>query len=361
MTILVVDDHEQNRYQLQVLLGGDGYQVVTAADGAEALAQARQNPPDLIVSDILMPVMDGFSLCREWKKDEQLMAIPFVFYTATYTDERDRELALSLGAARFIVKPEEPDTFIQLVREAIEHAQRSPAAPAGLPIPAPAMDETGHLKQYSEVLIRKLEAKMEQLEQANRALDHDIDARKRTEAALRESEERYRSLVEMAPDAIAIHGDGRLLYINRRGAVALGAKDPEELVGLPLERLVHPQHWPATRERIRRMLAGTPDVYPVEDVYLRLDGTALPVETAAAPVTFQGRKAIQVIARDITERKQAEARLAEQLDELRRWHDATLGREARVLDLKKEVNELLAQAGQPPRYPSAVEGSVSDQ
>ena len=124
MTILVVDDNEQNLYQLQVLLGGNGYQVVTAANGAEALAKARQNPPDLIVSDILMPVMDGFALCREWKKDERLQAIPFVFYTATYTDERDREFALSLGAERFLVKPEEPEVFMRTIREV------HPASPA---------------------------------------------------------------------------------------------------------------------------------------------------------------------------------------------------------------------------------------
>ena len=90
MIILVVDDNEQDLDLLQVLLGGDGYQVVTAVNGAEALAKARLNPPDLIVSDILMPVMDGFALCRECKKDERLRQIPFVFYTATYTDERDR-------------------------------------------------------------------------------------------------------------------------------------------------------------------------------------------------------------------------------------------------------------------------------
>ncbi len=62
---------------------------------------------------------------------------------------------------------------------------------------------------------------------------------------------------------------------------------------------------------------------------------------------------------DIAERKEAEARVSDQLDELRRWHQATLGREGRLLDLKKEINDVLAQAGQPPRYPSAVEESIS--
>src|SRR5262245_42100037 len=105
--ILIVDDQERDLYLLKTLLGAHGYQVVEAVNGAEALRFATANPPDVIISDILMPVMDGFSLCREWKKDEELRDIPFVFYTATYTDPKDEEFALSLGAARFIVKPVE--------------------------------------------------------------------------------------------------------------------------------------------------------------------------------------------------------------------------------------------------------------
>src|SRR5258705_5776917 len=109
--IIIVDDQEQSLYLLKTLLGGHGYRVMEATNGAAALELARANPPDLIISDILMPVMDGFSLCQAWKNNEQLKNIPFVFYTATYTDPKDEELALSLGAARFIVKPTETDEF----------------------------------------------------------------------------------------------------------------------------------------------------------------------------------------------------------------------------------------------------------
>ena len=192
MTILIVDDNEPNLYQLQVLLSGNGYQVVSAANGAEALTKARQNPPDLVVSDILMPVMDGFALCREWKKDERLRQIPFVFYTATYTDEHDREFALSLGAERFLVKPVETKAFMRTILEVIQQVQRPPAAPTRVPIEAPQQEEVGYLKQYNEVLIRKLEAKMEQLEQVNRELERDITERKKAEAELKKSEQELR-------------------------------------------------------------------------------------------------------------------------------------------------------------------------
>ncbi len=166
MNILVVDDNETNLYQLQILLGGNGYQVITAANGAEALEKARQNPPDLIITDILMPVMDGFALCREWMKDERLKGIPFVFYTATYTDVRDREFALSLGAAQFITKPQDPEDFIRTIRKIIADHKGGSLRPARTPV----AEEGVYLTQYNETLIRKLEAKMVQLEQAYREL-----------------------------------------------------------------------------------------------------------------------------------------------------------------------------------------------
>lgn len=181
--VLIVDDKEENRYLLRTLLQGNGYEVVAANNGAEALESARKNTPDLIISDILMPVMDGFTLCRACKTDERLKGVPFVFYTATYTDERDRMFALSLGAEGFLVKPLEPEAFMRTIREVLEQVQRAPA-PSSAP-ETPRQEEAGYLKQYNEVLIRKLEAKMEELAKANSEMEQDIAERKKAETELR--------------------------------------------------------------------------------------------------------------------------------------------------------------------------------
>ncbi|MFZ5918268.1 MAG: PAS domain S-box protein [Chloroflexota bacterium] len=163
MRVLIVDDYEQNLYLLRVLLEGNGYRVETAVNGAEALEAARRDPPAIVIADILMPVMDGFTLCREWQKDERLRGIPFVFYTATYTDSKDEEFALSLGAERFIVKPQEPEVFVGILRQVLQEAE------AGcLRAPGKVLEEEAiYFKTYNERLVKKLEDKMLELERAH--------------------------------------------------------------------------------------------------------------------------------------------------------------------------------------------------
>ena len=164
--ILIADDIEENRYMLQVLLRGHNYEVISTTNGAEALEIARSDPPDMILTDILMPVMDGFTLCRHWKEDEQLKNIPFVYYTATYTEPEDEKLALSLGADRFLIKPIEPGTLVQILKEVFEeYSAKKPAA-----APKLAMEEAAYYQEYNEALFRKLEHKMAQLEGANQYL-----------------------------------------------------------------------------------------------------------------------------------------------------------------------------------------------
>ncbi len=96
--ILIVDDTPENVYLLDIILREEGFDTVGAANGKEALEKARASLPDLIISDIFMPVMDGFTLLRECKLDESLKNIPFVFYTATYTDAKDQQFAWIRGS-----------------------------------------------------------------------------------------------------------------------------------------------------------------------------------------------------------------------------------------------------------------------
>ena len=313
MNILIVDDNELNRYPLQVLLEFNGYTVVTAANGAEALEKARQSPPDLIITDILMPVMDGFSLCREWKRDERLRDIPLVFYTATYTDEKDRELALNLGAARFIVKPEGPETILRTIKAAIaDQKHGTPAAPR-----KPIQDEAVFLKEHSEALIRKLEDKMEQLEQARRELERDLTARKQAEAALRESEQHYRTLVEAAPDVIyVIAADGTLTSLSP-AFEKISGWPRADWIGKPFLPLVHPGDQALAMETFQQVLRGeTPPVYQLR--ILSKTGDYLIGEFTSTPYIEQGRIVGELgIARDITGRKRAEQALKESESRLR--------------------------------------------
>ena len=96
------------------------------------------------------------------------------------------------------------------------------------------------------------------------------------------------------------------MFANAAGARIIGANAPEEVTGKPITEIVHPENWNSARERIQRMMAGERGLYPVEDRYLRLDGSEVPVQVMAVPLTYQGRPAVQVIIQDITDRKRAE-------------------------------------------------------
>lgn len=177
--VLIVDDKEDNLYYLRVLLEANGCEVATSRHGGEALIQARKILPDLVISDLLMPVMDGYTLLRHWKSDADLRDRPFIVYTATYTDVEDEELAFELGADAFIRKPAEPDQFIAELRKARQ---------SGVKPRTTGRDDTAVMESYSRLLIRKLEEKTLQLEQANRALQEDVAMRRAAEESLRASQ-----------------------------------------------------------------------------------------------------------------------------------------------------------------------------
>lgn len=171
MKILVVEDTEDSRILLEAVIASEGYDIESAVNGIEALQKIQLSPPDLIISDILMPEMDGFELCRQLKGDLQYKSIPFIFYTATYIEEKDKKFALSLGANRFIVKPLDPVILLKQIDEVIaEHIDNSEPEP-----PAPIENHEFIIK-HTELQSRKLDKKIHELKRQKEQLKIITDA-----------------------------------------------------------------------------------------------------------------------------------------------------------------------------------------
>ncbi len=222
MKILVVDDEFVSRERVAKILSNLGHQTHVATNGVEALEALKTVTFDLIFSDILMPVMDGFRLCQECKSDPDLNTIPFVVHTATYTDQKDEELALKFGADRFLCKPAKRE----LIRETVEALMRDDHGPKAPSLTKDLETEKDLFKLYNERLIDKLEKKMldlqrevserkrielalekakssletmidertDELVQANRQLKKEIFERRQAEEKLKKSEKKYRDL-----------------------------------------------------------------------------------------------------------------------------------------------------------------------
>ena len=137
----------------------------------------------------------------------------------------------------------------------------------------------------------------------------DITELKRREEALRESETRYRQLVEQSHEGILVHQEGVIVFANGSAARLLGGGSPDELVGLPYLSII-PESWhEVVRHRIRRVQKYNQPVSMIEGQFLRLDGAVIDVEARSMPFVFRGTPAVQVIVHDVTERKRAQAQL----------------------------------------------------
>jgi len=214
MKALIVEDNEDSRVLLRDVLEGNGYLVRDAENGLKALELIRKGfTPDIVISDILMPDMDGYALCRALKSDPCHRHIPFIFYTATFTDPRDEQLALDMGADRFFVKPRDMAELVTEIDKVLEEAaakgKRSESATA-----TPERIE----REYSDALSRKLSKKIKDLE--------------REREKLRRSEAKYRRLVEALRDDYffyTVEPDNTLSYVSPSVTTVLGYT-PRELM-----------------------------------------------------------------------------------------------------------------------------------
>ncbi len=288
--ILIVDDNRTNLYMLKSLLEEEGFEVIEAENGKAALDKAQAHPPDLIVSDILMPVMDGYTLCRQCKLDERLKKVPFVFYTATYTEPKDERFALSLGADRFVLKPEEPETLVRILKEVWEGRSE-----AGAAAPKPLGEEMEFFRQYGEILFSKLEKKMLDVKTANQMLTF--------------LEEQYRLTFENITDVVWTI-DTNLVFQKMSPSVErmLGYK-PQYFIGrsvVDLLNILDSESMERVMTEIGSVLGGQAIQSSVYRFVAR-DGTLKVGEISGSPI-FRNDEIIGMVCvtRDITKRAHAE-------------------------------------------------------
>ena len=305
--VLIVDDNSANLYMLETLLKGYGLEVTSAENGKDALDKARLNPPDLIVTDILMPVMDGYALCRQWKSDDKLKHIPLVFYTATYTEPKDEKFALSLGADRFILKPQEPDIFMNMLKEVLEEKYTARQV-----VTKPLGEEMEFFRQHNEILFKKLEKKMSDLEIANQKL--------------RESEEKYRTILEDMDDIyFEVDIKGNITFVNASSCKMSGYSE-KELLGMPFKKISAPDGIKMVMQYFGEIFqtgkTGKPFLWNLvkkngEQGFFELIASLIR-DKQGKPIGFKG------IGRDVTERKRAENKLQQTLESLRKAVGTTI-------------------------------------
>ncbi|MBF0448305.1 MAG: response regulator [Magnetococcales bacterium] len=305
MKILVVDDDENGRILLQTVLVSSGYEVILAANGEEALTFVHQQRPDLIITDILMPKMDGFVLCQTIKENEQLCTIPVLFYTATYVDNRDKQFALSLGASQFILKPLEFDRLIRIIQQVIQSHLIE-----GVPVPNLLENPPQLDRMRAESLSRKLDEKTKDLEQKRQNLQ--------------KSEGRYQSILEATSDIIwELDLDANFTYISPQVEDILGYK-PCEIIGLLSGfDLMPAQEAEKMRCRFSECVSLAKPFKGLVNINLHKSGRKVVLESNGSPFFDAPGKLVgfRGVGRDITERVRVDKRLIESENRFRSLYE----------------------------------------
>lgn len=308
MKVLVVDDNPIDRMMLIKMLNANGYDVVEARNGLEALEVISSEKPDIVISDIMMPVMDGYMLLRQIRKSKSTKELPFVFYSASYVTEKDMELAVSLGVSRFIIKPIEPRQLLQEISQTLFDISSGKLKTVET---IPIKDEE-YLKEYSRRIFNKLEEKLSQLER-------EIEERKRVEEELRKSEAQFRATFEQSAIGMAsVDIEGRILETNRILQHMLGYKD-EELREKLFTDLIHPDDVELYKDQFMELINGRKDHYFIKIRYIRKKSMVFWVRLTVSLVRdSKGDPDFAIsMVEDITERKEAEEKLQQSEEKYR--------------------------------------------
>ncbi|UVT15877.1 MAG: PAS domain S-box protein [Nitrospira sp.] len=276
--VLVVDDNADMRQYVARLLS-ERYEVEAVADGQEALAAVYVQRPDLVLSDVMLPKLDGFGLLRALRHDESLKTLPVILLSAR-AGEESRVEGLERGADDYLIKPFSARELLARVQAHLDLA---------------------HLRQESDAL----------------KVRHMNEDRKRAEARLQESEKRWRAVFENSAIGIALTDlNGRFLAINSAYQRMIGYS-PDEFQSLRFIDITHEDDRDRNRVLITELLGGIRNQFQIEKRYWRKDGALIWVRNnvSLVPGSEKMPLAIMAIVEDITEQKRSEAALhAMQMD-----------------------------------------------
>lgn len=295
MKILIVDDLADDRLLLRYVVEQNGHEVVEAGNGLEGIEMASAHRPDLILSDALMPVMDGFRFLRMLKGDEALKSIPFIFYSAIYKGQKDIELALSLGAQAYIIKPKEPE---ELWEEVTNTLKKRPLQQDGPPVLPPADEE--YLSRYSEVVATKLEEKVRELQ----IIIGDY----------KKAEEFINNVLENIDEGLAVIDPEHKIILANRAFGSHLKKRVEDLLGKFCYEVSHQLTRPcfeAGTDCAVQKTFETGRVLNALHIHKDSEGRSLYVEIKSYPMKDTSGKIVSVIetVRDVTEKKHLEEQL----------------------------------------------------
>jgi PAS domain S-box-containing protein len=247
--VLIVDDDQRVLELLVDLLKLEGYGVASASDGAEAATLAHSFAPDVVVSDVVMPRVGGLELCRRLKQDPRTASIPVLLISGIRKADEAGIEGLHAGADDYLDLPFRNEELLVKVARLVE--------------------------------------------------------RHRASAALTESEERYRRLVELSPDGIVVLREGRFTYLNPAAQRLWRAANPNDLIGRPILAVVHPEFHDQVTEQIAFIEKFEQPTPLTEQKCIRLDGVEIDVEVSGLPFNAEGKSGVLAVFRDVTERKQA--------------------------------------------------------
>ncbi len=308
MKVLVAEDNEDSRNLLVKQLCALGHEVTAVSNGVDALQQALKEAPDILVTDILMPKMDGYQLCHEWKRNERLVDVPFIFYTATYTLEEDEKFALSLGASAFIRKPTEPDVFIKKLLEIFEKAKSGLLRPPEIAPPELSL----YLSEYNKRIVTKLEKKMLDLES-------EVAIRMQAESELRHARQEWENIFQaIGHPTLLLDPDHNIIAANRVAIKATGRSEAE-LVGKKCWEIFHRTDQPPSGCPLEKMSKSG----HLETAEMEIEALGGIFMASCTPVLDAAGKLEKVIhiATDVTEHRLAEESLRQSEERFRQFFE----------------------------------------